>query len=138
MSTLIDTGPLTALVDKRDAWHQWAANRVKEIKPPLITCEAVLSECSFVLMRSGIELTHLFNFISRGDLQVKSSFIEASGQERVIGIIDKYHNLPASFADACLVHMYEAHHGTKVFTLDSHFSIYRTSKGTPLSLVIPS
>lgn len=138
MSTIIDTGPLAALIDKRDAWHQWTVNRVKEIRPPLITCEAILSECCFVLMRSGIELTHLFNFIAKGDLQVKSPFIHVSDQERVIKIIDNYQSLPASFADACLVHMYETIRMAKVFTLDDHFTVYRTSAGNPLSLIIPS
>lgn len=56
----IDTGPLVALIDKRDAWHKWVTTIVKKIKPPLITCESVLSEYGFILNRSDIHTRHLF------------------------------------------------------------------------------
>jgi predicted nucleic acid-binding protein len=134
----IDTGPLTALINKRDEWHHWSANRVKEIKAPLITCEAVLTECCFLLNRSRIDLQYLFNFIDRSDIQVKPAFVSLSLQERTIEVINTYQNLPASFADACLVCMAEnSTGGAKIFTLDNHFNIYRTSEGKPLSLISP-
>ncbi|HET6528026.1 MAG TPA: PIN domain-containing protein [Balneolaceae bacterium] len=139
MITFIDAGPLTALIDKRDQWHNWAVNRVKEIKSPLITCEAVLSECCFILNRSGVDLQYLFNFIDRGDIRVESSFVSTVHQKRVIEIINTYHNLPASFADACLVCMAEnTASDAKIFTLDNHFNIYRTDEGKLLSLISPA
>ena len=39
--------------------------------------------------------------------------------------MERYGNLPMSLADACLVRMAELHSGAEVFTLDSHFRIYR-------------
>jgi len=41
---LVDTGPLVALVDRRDQYHPWAKAQVATFKPPLLTCEAVLTE----------------------------------------------------------------------------------------------
>lgn len=137
MNTFIDTGPLTALINKKDKWHAWTSDRVKEIKPPFITCEAVLSECCFLLMRSDIDIRHLFNFIRRGDIHIESAFIESGDQTRVIEIMNKYQNLPASFADASLVRIAEIAGNSQIFTLDTDFSIYRTTQGEPLSLIMP-
>ena len=47
----------------------------------------------------------------------------------------KYRNVPMSFADACLVVMYEP--GAKILTLDSDFLIYRTLDGQPLDVMMP-
>jgi predicted nucleic acid-binding protein len=45
----------------------------------------------------------------------------------------KYHDVPMSLADACLVRMSELYPGADVLTLDSHFLVYRTlsRKGVP-------
>jgi uncharacterized protein len=42
-----------------------------------------------------------------------------------------------SFADACLVRMAEATESSRIFTLDSDYSIYRISKGKLFSLISP-
>ena len=46
---LVDTGPLVAILDRSDRFHDWAAANLKAIQPPLITCEAVVSEVCFLL-----------------------------------------------------------------------------------------
>jgi predicted nucleic acid-binding protein len=48
---IIDTGVLVALIDRRDCYHAWVTEHLTQIAPPLLTCEAVLSESWFLLQR---------------------------------------------------------------------------------------
>jgi hypothetical protein len=50
MRTIIaDTGPMVAVINRRDQFHIWAVDSLKIIKEPLHTCEAVLTEALFDL-----------------------------------------------------------------------------------------
>ena len=42
--TLTDTGPLVALIDKRDGYHAKITGAMKTIRLPLLTTEACLTE----------------------------------------------------------------------------------------------
>ena len=44
---LLDTGPLVALINRRDRFHQWVKTEWEQIESPLLTCEAVITEASF-------------------------------------------------------------------------------------------
>ena len=49
---ITDTGPIAAWLSRRDKHHEWAREQFAVLGPPLLTCEAVLSEtatCSFEL-----------------------------------------------------------------------------------------
>ena len=50
---LVDTGPLVALLCRSDRHHAWVHERFAEIEPPLLTCEAVLSEADHLTRRHG-------------------------------------------------------------------------------------
>jgi predicted nucleic acid-binding protein len=51
MPVIIDTGALLALLSERDLRHDWVKQQLATIEPPLFTCEAVISETSFLLNR---------------------------------------------------------------------------------------
>jgi hypothetical protein len=46
---LLDTGPLVAIINRRDQFHGWVTAQWDNIEPPLLTCEAVISEACFLL-----------------------------------------------------------------------------------------
>lgn len=46
---IIDTGPLVALTDEKDQQHLWAWRASQQLKAPLLTCDAILSETWFLL-----------------------------------------------------------------------------------------
>ena len=52
--------------------------------------------------------------------------------------METYSDQPMSLADACLVRMAELHPDARVFTLDSHFRVYRRNRRQVLPLVIPA
>jgi predicted nucleic acid-binding protein len=51
---------------------------------------------------------------------------DAAGQiQDVLRLMKKYHNVPMSFADACLVRMTETLSNPTLLTTDSDFHVYR-------------
>lgn len=120
---LVDTGPLVALLHRSDNAHGWARDRFKEHAPPFLTCEAVLSEACFLLRRSSLSAAPVLALLERGVVRIGMSLAEEAHAVR--SLFEKYRNVPASLADACLVRMSELHESCLVLTLDSDFHIYR-------------
>ena len=56
---------------------------------------------------------------------------------RVMALMERYANVPMSFADACLVALAESMPGARLFTLDRDFLIYRQHDDEPLALLAP-
>lgn len=137
MKILIDTGPLYAFFNKRDQWNWWVGKTLGEYEPPLYTCESVISETIFLFQRSSMQVGGLLELITRGHLVVEPVFKSKKDRQRTQEILINYQNLPASFADACLVRMSENSNLSKILTLDNDFTIYRTSNGEVLQLISP-
>ena len=49
--TLIDTGPLVALIDRRDEHHAGAVRQANQLDAPFYPCEGVLEEAHFLVYR---------------------------------------------------------------------------------------
>ncbi len=47
--TLIDTGPLVALLDANKQHHEWALGAWRNLSAPAHTCEAVITEGSVLI-----------------------------------------------------------------------------------------
>jgi hypothetical protein len=46
---LLDTGPLVSFLAHGLVDHEWAVEQWKELRPPMLTCEPVLTEAAFLL-----------------------------------------------------------------------------------------
>ena len=66
---LADTGPLVALINKRDRHHAWAADQATRLPAPFLTCEAVLSEACFLLQHMEGSPSDLLDLVARGVLR---------------------------------------------------------------------
>jgi predicted nucleic acid-binding protein len=135
-SVLLDTGPLIALIDHRDQHHVWVQSRFAEILPPLLTCEAVLTEACYLARRTDGGTQAALELFERG--VVRLAFDLADNLVAVSSLIQRYANVPMSLADACLVRMSELVADATVLTLDSDFRIYRRHKRQKIPLLMPS
>ena len=132
---IVDTSILVALIDKRDQYHTWACQHLGSISPPLLTCEAVISEAWFLLGRVGNGREALLLLLERG--QVSVEFDLNAERVAVIALMRRYQSVPASVADAELVRMSELNSDSSVFTLDSDFQIYRKNRNISIPLITP-
>ena len=133
---IVDTGPLAAVLNSDDFHHDWARRQWRNITPPLLTCEAVVSEAAFLGQRAGRgSPADVVEMVRRGILDV--SFSLSAEIDRVSAVMSKYRDVPMSVADACLVRMSELHRGSPVLTLDGDFAIYRRKRRRPIPLLSP-
>lgn len=134
---LLDTGPLVALLDRRDEYHAWACTMFSEIEPPLLTCEAVVTEGCHLARRNGGRSETVLGLIERGVVRVAFRLNEELAA--VTALLEGYSDVPMPLADACLVRMSEragAGAGT-VFTLDSDFRVYRRGRRRKIPVLMP-
>jgi predicted nucleic acid-binding protein len=134
VKALLDTGPLVAYFIRSEANHAWAVETFKQLRRPALTCEAVIAEACFLLGRRNIPPARVVTFLRRGDLEIGLGLGDEAGP--VLGLIERYANVPMSLADACLVRLAEMT-GLPVCTLDSDFMIYRAHGRTALDLISP-
>ena len=132
---LLDTGPIVAFFNRRDHHHQWTVDQWSRLTPPLMTCEAVLSEASYLLSRHTAH-SPVLELVRRGLLQIPFRLAaEASGAEH---LISRYANVPMSLGDACLVRMSEQHADSAVLTLHRHFTVYRRLERQVIPTIMPA
>jgi predicted nucleic acid-binding protein len=120
---LLDTGPLVSFLGSGLRHHAWAVEQWKRLRPPLLTCEPVLTEAAFLLKREGRDTDAIFELLERGVMRI--AFGVQKEQADLRSLMQRYRNRPMSLADACLVRLSEVHADAEVFTLDSDFRIYR-------------
>jgi predicted nucleic acid-binding protein len=132
---LIDTGPIVALLIARDQHHAWAKSEWARLKPPILTCEAVLSEAHHIVRRLGGDPLVILEFVRRGLLEVS---IRAEPEiDALIELERSYADVPMSLADACLVRMSELSPRCRVMTTDSDFLRYRRNRRLVIPVICP-
>jgi len=130
-NVLVDASFLIALLSRREADHKWADRQALRLPPPWKTCDAVLSEAFHLL--GGID--GLSALLRRG--AVVSSFRSDEATSPVLDLMDKYSNVPMSFAEACLVRMTEILSHPVLLTTDGDFRIYRRHSRQVVPCVMP-
>jgi predicted nucleic acid-binding protein len=134
-TAIVDTGPLIAFFDRSERHHRWVTDRISELDMPLLVCEPVIVEATYLLRRNPKTQDTLLELVQDGALNVAFQVEQHIGALR--RLLKKYSDIPISLADACIVLMAEIHGSHSVLTLDSDFLIYRKSDRTPLSLIYP-
>ena len=132
---LLDTGPLVAFLDHRDMFHEWAKRELSTIAPPLLTCEAVLTEACFLLGKIHRGQETVMALVQSDRLKI--SFVLSDEAVSVGNLLMRYQSVPMSLADACIVKMAEQNPQSMVLTLDSDFRIYRRNKNQTIPIIMP-
>ena len=134
-AVLLDTGPLVAYLDVRQQNHDWAARQFASLTEPPLICEAVVSEACFLLADSPRAVAKIGEYLGRGVLAMVP--VGGAAQPRIFALMEKYRQVPMSYADACLLWLAETHARSRVFTLDSDFGIYRLERARTVPVIAP-
>jgi predicted nucleic acid-binding protein len=133
---VIDTGPLVAYFNRRDRWHKWVVAQMSAIRPPLITCEPVLTEACFLIHRAGGNPADLIRKVSERHLEIGIDLEDAAAS--IESLMLRYRDTPMSLADACLVRLTEMLPDCRLFTLDEDFEHYRRNGRQTIPLIRPA
>ena len=134
---LVDSGPIVALLDRRDLHHQWVQRELANLHEPFVTCEAVLSEVFFLVSRIRHGNSTLIALLRDGLISTTADFSYEKESAEILRHLERYSNVPMSFADACLVRMCEIDNDAIVFTTDRDFLTYRRNRRQPIPLISP-
>jgi predicted nucleic acid-binding protein len=132
--TICDTGPLVAYLNRNDPHHAWAISLMKQVRPPMLTCEPVLTEVVYFLREDGMPVDPLFQLLERDALRLV--FDLSTHWPRVRTLMTRYD--PMDLADAAVVAMSEAHARCQVLTIDrKDFGVYRRNDRQAIDFVAP-
>ena len=134
MMTICDTGPLVAYLNSNDRYHAWAVALMKQVAPPMLTCEPVLTEVAYFLREDRVDVDPLFQLLERGALRLE--FDMSAHWPRVRTLMARYDRM--DLADGSIVVMSELHTRCQVLTVDlKDFSVYRRNERQVIDFVAP-
>jgi len=121
---VVDAGPLVALVDADDQFHQKCVATLKELREPLVTVWPPVTEAMYLLSDLPRGQDALWEMLARGVLQFLP--LDITDVPRMRELMSKYADRPMDLADASLVRVAEREGIRKIFTVDrKDFSVYR-------------
>jgi predicted nucleic acid-binding protein len=124
--TLIDSGPLIALFDKSDKYHDRVLDFFKNYEGEFVTTWAVVTEVTHMLdFNLKVQLDFL-RWIELGAIKIYE--IKQSDLKSIIPMIERYTNVPMDFADSSLMFVAQKEGINSIVSIDSDFDIYRTLK----------
>jgi hypothetical protein len=120
---LTDTGPLLALLVKKDAQHQRCVDALKTLPPePMLTTWPCFTEAMHLLGAAG-------------GYRFQSFLWKLIEDEKMNKLMQKYEDTSMDLADASLVVLAETMQMKQIFTIDSDFYIYRLADGSRLEVI---
>jgi len=132
MKGIADAGFIVAFGNRDDMHHAWAAELVKKVTEPLLTCESVLSEAAFHLKSSSYVLSLVEDELLRVAFDLSRNIREVRDLAR------RYSDRKPDLADLCLIRMSELYPRHPILTVDeSDFRVYRRNKREAIPLLCP-
>jgi len=132
---LADAGFLVAAYNKREPYHSLCLRVYEALDNPLVTCEPVIAETLHLLRFTPGAADNILASVEEGVLAIPFRLTESAAQVRKI--MKKYSDVPADFADACLVAMADELDTGDILTLDSDFKQYRWRRTRTFNMLIP-
>ena len=133
MPLLLDAGPLIALFSRRDAGHAPVRDYLRDSRAQLLTTWPVVTEAWHLLVQS--QRIAMMRWIKAGGVKVADFDDESS--DRLIGLLEKYGDLPMDLADASLVLLAQKTGVHQIMTLDRRdFLAYRLPGNKRFELVL--
>ena len=132
---IIDTGPLVALLNRNDAAHAWVVQQLRDIQPPMLTCESVLAEATYLTRQMPGARAALIEMLGEKFLNIGMAVTDH--HSALLAMIRRYADIPMSLSDACLVRLAEIYPQSPVLTLDSDFLVYRKNGRQVIAVLRP-
>jgi len=133
---LVDTGPLVAIISRRDQYHRVCVEALRGLPGPLFTCWPVITEAAWLLRRDSNAVQSLLNSIDTGFLEMLP--LSTSDAKPIAAVMKRYRNIRIQLADAALVHLAARDGLDTIFTLDRRdFSVCRLQRGKSFR-ILPS
>lgn len=123
-NTLIDAGPLIALFNKNDKYHNKIKQFLKDYSGVLLTTWPVITEVSHMLDFNIQTQIDFLTWVQLGGVIIED--INYKDILRIIELSKKYSDVPMDLADASLVVLSEKLNIKEIITIDSDYYIYRT------------
>jgi len=121
---LVDAGPLVALVDAGDQYHEDCLLAFQQIREPIGTVWPAMVEAMYFLSDLPMAQDRLWQMLEDGGYQILGL-----GQQdipRIRALMRKYADRQMGLVDAALVAVAERDHIDTIFTVDrKDFSVYR-------------
>ena len=133
--TPTDTGPLVALIDRKDSHHAACVAALSRLSPPMVTTWPCFTEAMHLLYgtRGHTGQDDLWGYLESGALLIHESSPEE--RTRMRELMAKYKDTPMDLADASLVAAAETSGVRRIFTIDSDFYVYRTADRRTFEIV---
>ena len=133
---LVDSGPLVALFDADDRWHQPVTEFLKTYRGELVTSAANVTEAAWITASASDRmLANLLTWLHRGAASVHN--LEPQDFSRISALSAQYRTLRPDFADLALLALAERLKLDQILTLDKKdFMVYRLKNGRPLRNVL--
>jgi uncharacterized protein len=101
----------------------------------MVTCEAVIAETLHKLHSVFGAADAILSNVEHNFLELP--FALATSAAGVRSLLTKYQDIPADFADACLIAMADQLNTGDILTLDSDFKHYRWRRNRRFNLLVP-
>ena len=133
---IADPGVVLAFLQEDEVHHAWAVEQFRSLPLPFLTCEAVLTETTYLLDREGLPRRYVLDLVAAGTLIV--AFDPNREARYVAAMLERYASTPMDYADGCLVRMSELYPDATLLTLDADFHVYRRNRTEAVPVVMPS
>jgi len=133
---IVDAGPLIALFDKDDKYHNSVLKFLKTFDGQLITSWPVITEVTHLLSFNVNVQIDFLEWLKREAVTIVN--LENIHLERIIQLSKKYSDVPMDLADSSLIVIAELTNITDIITIDSDNYIYKTKNKKLLNnLLLP-
>lgn len=131
---LVDTGPLVAVLNRKDQYHELCSETLKFIQPPLLTTWSVLTEVAWLLRDQPKGLQRLYAGVESVFFRIVP--LDETALTEIASIQKRFSTLKPQLADMTLLLLAEREKWNTIFTLDRRdFSVMQKKTRPKLNLL---
>lgn len=137
MTTLLDTGPLVALLDSTEPDHPAVHDFIRANgRVRFLTTGAVITEAFYFLAEIPHGPANLVTFLEAADVQIRDAF-NSDTLSAAVRLMEKYSDTPMDFPDATLVWLAGEAGVADILTLDRRgFGAFRFARNNRFRLLL--